>query len=75
MVLILHPLNAFKAYGKCNYDYIKKEVEKVWAFGTMQGTLGLDSKSPIMEKVGAFPCCSFNIRKRAGCQKHVCKGP
>lgn len=71
LVLILHPLGAFEAYGKCNYDFMKNEVEKVRAFWDDAGDPGAGLRKPYDDKVGAFPCRSFNIGGQVATAPHL----
>lgn len=63
------PLGAFHTYGKRIFEYMRDTVEAVRASHDDEGGLGL--RRPYDDKVGAFPCRSFNLGSQTVTIPHV----
>ena len=59
----------FEMYGEKNYLYMKKTTEVVKAWGDKSASKSL--RQPYNAKVGAFPCCSFNLGEQTTTFPHT----
>jgi len=57
-------LEAFKIYGKRNYEYVEATMKKI-----LERQPGL--RRPYDEQVGVYPCCSINVGKHTASYPHT----
>jgi hypothetical protein len=62
---------AFEAYGKQNYDYMKATVQAIQASWGDEVGEELRSWQGLREKLGVFPCRSFNLGKQTASFPHL----
>jgi hypothetical protein len=60
----LYFLEAFKVYGKRNYEYVEATMEKI---RDRQPNL----RRPYDSKVGVYPCCSINVGRHTASYPHT----
>ena len=67
------PIGAFKAYGKRTFDYMKTTMEALRA-SRDSSEENLKLRKPYDDKVGVFPCRSFNLGEQSISFPHLDEG-